>query len=63
MGRRSEKCADKRTDRRKECQRTLLAQEAARLICDHGIKDFRTAKSKAAWSLGLSKYVTLPSNL
>jgi len=63
MGRRAEKCADKRPDRRKECQRTLLAQEAARLICDHGIKDFRTAKSKAAWSLGLSEHGTLPSNL
>ncbi len=63
MGRRSDKQADKRTGRRKECQRTLLAQEAARLICDHGIKDFRTAKSKAAWSLGLSEHGALPSNL
>jgi hypothetical protein len=62
-GRRSEHRADKRTDRRKEYQRTLLAQEAARLICDHGIKDFRTAKSKAACSLGLSEYGALPSNL
>ncbi len=58
MGKRS----DKRSDRRMECQRTLLAQEAARLICDHGIKDFRTAKSKAAWALGLSEYGALPSN-
>lgn len=53
---------NKRQDRRKECQRTMLAQEAARLICDHGIKDFRTAKSKAAWMLGLSEYGALPSN-
>ena len=63
MGRRSEKRADKRADRRRECQRTRLAQEAARLICDHGIKDFRTAKSKAACSLGLGDYGALPSNL
>ncbi len=63
MSKRSEsKRADKRSDRRRECQRTLLAQEAARLICDHGIKDFRTAKSKAAWALGLSEYGALPSN-
>jgi len=54
---------ERRAERRNECQRTLLAQEAARLICDHGIKDFRTAKSKAAWSLGLSDYGALPSNV
>ncbi len=63
MGQRSDKRTKKSVDRRKECQRTLLAQEAARLICDHGIKDFRTAKSKAAWSLGLSDRGALPSNL
>jgi len=59
MGRRSR---NDRSDRRKECQRTLLAQEAARLICDHGINDFRAAKSKAAWMLGLSEHGALPSN-
>jgi len=53
----------KRLDRRNECQRAMLAQEAARLICDHGIKDFRTAKSKAAWMLGLNEHGALPSNL
>ncbi|NND53743.1 MAG: hypothetical protein HKN56_02095 [Gammaproteobacteria bacterium] len=58
MGRKSEK----RSDRRKECQRTVLAQEAARLICDHGISDFRTAKDKAAWMLGLNEHGALPSN-
>lgn len=57
------KRSEARADRRKECQRTLLAQEAARLICEHGITDFRTAKSKAAWSLGLSDRGALPSNL
>lgn len=63
MGRRPEKRTAKTPDRRKECQRTLLAQEAARLICDHGIQDFRSAKSKAAGMLGLSDYGALPSNL
>lgn len=62
MGKRSDKRARKSAERRKECQRTLLAQEAARLICDHGIKDFRSAKSKAAWMLGLSDHGALPSN-
>jgi len=57
------KWPEARADRRKECQRALLAQEAARLICEHGITDFRTAKSKAAWSLGLSDRGALPSNL
>ena len=53
---------DRRPDRRNECQRTLLAQKAARFIRDHGIKDFRTAKSKAAMALGMSNYGALPSN-
>lgn len=60
--RRGERRTDRRVEKRRECQRTLLAQEAARLICDHGIKDFRTAKSKAAWVLGLGDYGALPSN-
>jgi len=63
MGKRPDKRVSKSVDRRKVCQRTLLAQEAARLICEHGIKDFRTAKSKAAWTLGLSDQGALPSNL
>lgn len=43
-------------------QRSMLAQEAARLMRDHGIADYRTAKSKAALSLGLSDRGALPSN-
>lgn len=43
-------------------RRTLLAQEAARLISDHGIKDFRLAKSKAADIMGLRDKGALPSN-
>jgi hypothetical protein len=56
----------KRTDSRREGQndnlRMVLAQEAARLIRDHGIEDFRTAKGKAADKLGFSRHGALPSN-
>jgi hypothetical protein len=53
----------KRPDRRSdEHFRTLLAQEAARLFCDHGIEDYRIAKSKAAENLGLRNYGALPNN-
>jgi len=54
----------KRSDRRNdENLRTMLAQEAARLICDHGIDDYRTAKIKAAEKLGFSRYGALPNNI
>ncbi len=44
----------KRSDRRSDQNlRIMLAQEAARLICDHGLEDFRAAKQKAADNLGL----------
>jgi len=42
--------------------RTMLAQEAARLICDHGIDDYRNAKTKAAENLGLRNRGALPNN-
>jgi hypothetical protein len=41
----------------------MLAQEAARLISDHGIEDYRNAKLKASENLGLSKYGALPNNI
>ena len=41
----------------------MLAQEAARLISDHGIEDYRNAKIKASENLGLSKYGALPNNI
>ena len=41
----------------------MLAQESARLISDHGIEDYRSAKLKAAENLGLSKYGALPNNI
>lgn len=56
----------KRTDLRRDSHndnlRMVLAQEAARLIRDHGIVDFRTAKDKAADKLGFSRHGALPSN-
>ena len=53
---------DSRRDSHNDNLRMVLAQEAARLIRDHGIEDFRTAKSKAADKLGFSRYGALPSN-
>ena len=53
----------KRPDRRSEANlRTALAQEAARLICNHGISDYRTAKEKAAEKLNLRGFGALPNN-
>jgi hypothetical protein len=42
--------------------RQLLAQEAARLIVDHGIRDYRVAKMKAAERLGMNTLGVLPRN-
>lgn len=42
--------------------RQMLAQEAARLIVDQGIRDYRLAKIKAAERLGLSTRGSLPRN-
>jgi len=42
--------------------RAMLAQEAARLISDHGIEDYRAAKVKAAENLGLRNHGALPTN-
>ena len=40
----------------------MLAQEAARLIVDQGIRDYRAAKIKAAERLGMSTRGSLPRN-
>jgi hypothetical protein len=40
----------------------MLAQETARLICDHGHSDYRNAKQKAADNLGLARFGALPNN-
>lgn len=42
--------------------RQLLAQEAARIIVDQGIRDYRLAKIKAANRLGLTRRGSLPRN-
>jgi hypothetical protein len=39
-----------------------LIEEAARLICDEGYADYRTAKKKAAERLGLGRGTNLPDN-
>ena len=42
--------------------RQLLAQEAARIIVEQGIQDFRVAKLKAAERFGMSDLGSLPGN-
>lgn len=54
MGRKSTVVSDR--------ARQLLAQEAARIIVDQGIQDYRTAKNKAALRLGMTDKGSLPGN-
>ena len=42
--------------------RLVLAQEAARIIVEQGIEDYRVAKIKAAERLGMSERGSLPGN-
>jgi hypothetical protein len=42
--------------------RQVVAQEAARIIVDHGIRDYRLAKKKAAARLGVLSRGALPGN-
>lgn len=42
--------------------RQLLAQEAARIVVNQGIRDYRSAKIKAAERLGMSNRGALPGN-
>ncbi len=42
--------------------RTVLAQEAARIIVEQGIEDYRVAKLKAAERLGMNSRGSLPGN-
>lgn len=42
--------------------RQMLAQEAARIIVDQGIRDYRVAKLKAAKRLGMNMRSSLPGN-
>ncbi len=43
--------------------RRALAQEAARIMAEHGIHDFLTAKRKAAQKLGVMDSASLPRNI
>ena len=45
-----------------ERTRQVLAQEAARIIVNHGVRDYRVAKQKAAERLGVSARGALPGN-
>jgi hypothetical protein len=45
-----------------ERARQLLAQEAARIIVNHGVRDYRAAKTKAAEKLGFRGRGALPGN-
>jgi hypothetical protein len=45
-----------------ERARQVLAQEAARIIVEQGIQDYRVAKIKAAQRLGMSERGSLPGN-
>jgi hypothetical protein len=42
--------------------RQMLAQEAARIIVNQGIRDYGLAKKKAAERLGLNSRGSLPGN-
>ena len=42
--------------------RRAVAQEAARVMAEHGIQDFRAAKRKAAERFGVTEEGALPSN-
>jgi len=52
----------KRTNPRAEQLRQALAQEAARIMSEQGIDDYRLAKRKAAERLGATDIAVLPKN-
>ncbi len=45
-----------------ERERQVVAQEAARIIVNHGVRDYRVAKQKAAERLGIGGRGSLPGN-
>jgi len=53
----------KRDSNGNERARLMVAQEAARIIVNQGIRDYRAAKIKAAERLGLNSRGSLPGNL
>src|ERR1700722_3542769 len=60
---RSSRYMAKRYSQRTEDMRRVLAQEAAGIMCEHGIEDFLQAKRKAADRLGVHEVSVLPSNV
>ncbi len=52
----------KKTPNEDDRARQLLAQEAARIIVDQGLRDYRVAKTKAAERLGMNTRGALPGN-
>ena len=52
----------RRNSPRSENLRRAVAQEAARIMAEHGIQDFRAAKRKAAERFGVTEEGALPSN-
>ena len=52
----------RRNRSRPDRQRAAIANEAARLMQEHGLNDFRSAKEKAGERLGLDDRGALPSN-
>ena len=53
----------KKFSQRAEDLRRALAQEAARLMAEHGIDDYLQAKRKAADRLGVNDVAVLPKNV
>jgi hypothetical protein len=53
----------KKFSQRTEDMRKALAQEAARIMAEHGIEDFLQAKRKAADRLGVNDVSVLPKNV
>jgi hypothetical protein len=53
----------KKFSQRTEDMRKALAQEAARIMAEHGIEDFLQAKRKAAERLGVHDVAVLPKNV
>jgi predicted nucleotidyltransferase len=53
----------KKLSGRSDQMRSAIAQEAARLMAEHGIHDFLTAKRKAAERFGVSDVAVLPRNI
>jgi len=52
----------KRSNSKPDHRRTTIANEAARIIQEHGLADYRSAKMKAIERLGLQLRGALPSN-